>query len=77
MRALLSVSDKEGIGAFATSLVELGFEIISTGGTFKTLQEVGIGAIEIDEITKFPECFEGRVKTVSYTHLTLPTKRIV
>jgi len=76
MRALLSVSDKEGIGAFATSLVELGFEIISTGGTFKTLQEAGIGAIEIDEITKFPECFEGRVKTLNpYVHGGILYKR--
>jgi len=76
MRALLSVSDKEGIGAFATSLVELGFEIISTGGTLKTLQEAGIGAIEIDEITKFPECFEGRVKTLNpYVHGGILYKR--
>ncbi|MEA2028525.1 MAG: bifunctional phosphoribosylaminoimidazolecarboxamide formyltransferase/IMP cyclohydrolase [Campylobacterota bacterium] len=76
MRALLSVSDKEGIVEFATSLVELGFEIISTGGTFKKLTEAGINAIEIDEITKFPECFEGRVKTLNpYVHGGILHKR--
>ncbi|MBN2824407.1 MAG: bifunctional phosphoribosylaminoimidazolecarboxamide formyltransferase/IMP cyclohydrolase [Campylobacterales bacterium] len=76
MRALLSVSDKEGIVEFATSLVELGYEIISTGGTFKKLTEAGIKAIEIDEITKFPECFEGRVKTLNpYVHGGILHKR--
>ncbi|MEA3372194.1 MAG: bifunctional phosphoribosylaminoimidazolecarboxamide formyltransferase/IMP cyclohydrolase [Campylobacterota bacterium] len=64
-RALLSVSDKSNIVEFAKSLVGNGFEIISTGGTFKMLKEAGIAAIEIDEITKFPECFEGRVKTLN------------
>ena len=68
-RALLSVSDKEGIVEFARSLEELDFEIISTGGTFKLLKQNGIKAIEIDEVTKFPECFEGRVKTLNpYIH---------
>ncbi len=68
-RALLSVSDKTGIVAFASSLVSLGFEIVSTGGTYKMLKDGGIDAIEIDEITKFPECFEGRVKTLNpYVH---------
>jgi len=76
MRALLSVSDKEGIVEFATSLVDLGFEIISTGGTFKKLTEAGIKAVEIDEITKFPECFEGRVKTLNpYVHGGILHKR--
>jgi len=65
MRALLSVSDKRGIVEFARGLEELGWEIISTGGTFKKLTQEGIKAIEIDEITKFPECFEGRVKTLN------------
>ena len=65
MRALLSVSDKTGIVAFAKGLEALGWEIISTGGTFKALDEAGISAIEIDEVTKFPECFEGRVKTLN------------
>ncbi len=64
-RALLSVSDKSNIVEFAKSLAGSGFEIISTGGTFKMLKEAGVEAIEIDEITKFPECFEGRVKTLN------------
>ncbi len=69
MRALISVSDKSGVENFAKELVNLGYEIISTGGTYKKLVEAGIKAIEIDEITKFPECFEGRVKTLNpYIH---------
>ncbi len=64
-RALISVSDKTNIVEFAKSLVEQDFEIISTGGTFKMLKEAGVPAIEIDEVTKFPECFEGRVKTLN------------
>ncbi len=68
-RALVSVSDKTGVVEFCQSLVKNGYEIISTGGTFKLLQESGVAAIEIDEITKFPECFEGRVKTLNpYVH---------
>jgi len=68
-RALVSVSDKSGVVDFCKSLVKNGFEIISTGGTFKMLQENGVAAIEIDEVTKFPECFEGRVKTLNpYVH---------
>lgn len=65
MRALLSVSDKAGIVDFARGLAALGFEIISTGGTFKLLKEEGIDAIEISEVTKFPEMFDGRVKTLN------------
>ena len=64
-RALVSVSDKSGVVEFCTALVKNGFEIISTGGTYKILVESGIKAIEIDEVTKFPECFEGRVKTLN------------
>lgn len=64
-RALVSVSDKNGVVAFCQSLEKNGFEIISTGGTYKILVENGIKAIEIDEVTKFPECFEGRVKTLN------------
>ena len=68
-RALLSVSDKTGIVDFAKQLVDLGFEIISTGGTKRVLEENGIKAIDISEITKFPECFGGRVKTLNpYVH---------
>jgi len=65
MRALLSVSDKSGIVEFAQGLEKLGWDIISTGGTYKKLNEAGIKVIEIDEVTKFPECFEGRVKTLN------------
>lgn len=65
MRALLSVSDKENIVEFAKGLEILGWEIISTGGTYKKLNDNGVKVIEIDEITKFPECFEGRVKTLN------------
>ena len=69
MRALLSVSDKTGIVEFAKELEKLGFEIISTGGTKRVLEENGIKAIDISEITKFPECFGGRVKTLNpYVH---------
>lgn len=69
MRALLSVSDKTGIVEFAKKLEELGFEIISTGGTRKVLEENGVKVIDISEITKFPECFGGRVKTLNpYVH---------
>ena len=64
-RALISVSDKSGVVEFAKELLDLGFEIVSTGGTFRKLQENGIEAIEISEITKFPEMFDGRVKTLN------------
>ncbi|MGD9969247.1 MAG: bifunctional phosphoribosylaminoimidazolecarboxamide formyltransferase/IMP cyclohydrolase [Sulfuricurvum sp.] len=68
-RALLSVSDKSNIVEFAKSLIGNGYEIISTGGTYKMLKDAGLAAIEIDEVTKFPECFEGRVKTLNpYVH---------
>jgi phosphoribosylaminoimidazolecarboxamide formyltransferase/IMP cyclohydrolase len=63
------VSDKSGVEQFAKELVTLGYEIISTGGTFKKLQEAGIKVIEANEVTQFPECFEGRVKTLNpYIH---------
>ncbi len=76
MRALLSVSDKSGIVEFAKELEALGFEIISTGGTFKKLKEEGVNVTEIDKVTKFPECFEGRVKTLNpYVHGGILHKR--
>ena len=76
MRALLSVSDKSGIVAFAKGLEALGWEIVSTGGTYKKLSEAGVKVIEIDEVTKFPECFEGRVKTLNpYVHGGILHKR--
>lgn len=64
MRALISVSDKTGIVAFAKELTALGIEIISTGGTYNKLKEEGVNAIEISELTGFPECLDGRVKTL-------------
>ncbi len=64
MRALISVSDKTGIVELAKELVGLGVEIISTGGTYKSLKDNGVEAIEISEITGFPECLDGRVKTL-------------
>ncbi|EOV7166798.1 bifunctional phosphoribosylaminoimidazolecarboxamide formyltransferase/IMP cyclohydrolase [Campylobacter coli] len=64
MRALLSVSDKEGIVEFGKELENLGFELLSTGGTFKLLKENGVKVVEVSEFTKSPELFEGRVKTL-------------
>lgn len=63
-RALLSVSEKTGIVEFAKGLKEAGYELVSTGGTKKTLAENGIEVIGIEEITKFPEIMDGRVKTL-------------
>lgn len=64
MKALISVSDKTGIVELAKELEALGIEIISTGGTYKKLKEEGVKAIEISELTGFPECLDGRVKTL-------------
>lgn len=64
MRALISVSDKTGLLPFAKVLVELGISIISTGGTAKLLAENHIPVTPIDDITGFPECLDGRVKTL-------------
>lgn len=63
-RALISVFDKSGIVDFAKSLCGLGWEIISTGGTSKKLKEEGLEVRDISEVTRFPECFDGRVKTL-------------
>ena len=64
MRALLSVSDKEGIVEFAKGLEELGWQILSTGGTYKLLKAEGVKATEVSEFTGSSEMFEGRVKTL-------------
>ena len=64
-RALISVSEKQGILEFAKELVNLGFEIISTGGTKKTLQEQGVPVLSVSDVTGFPEILEGRVKTLN------------
>ncbi len=63
-RALISVSDKKGIVEFASKLSGLGVEIISTGGTARTLSEVGIPVVSIPEVTGFAEMLDGRVKTL-------------
>ncbi|NNV07421.1 bifunctional phosphoribosylaminoimidazolecarboxamide formyltransferase/IMP cyclohydrolase [Geobacillus sp. C56-T2] len=63
-RALISVSNKEGIIPFAKQLAELGVEIISTGGTKRALEEAGVPVISISDVTGFPEILDGRVKTL-------------
>ncbi|HET8713716.1 MAG TPA: bifunctional phosphoribosylaminoimidazolecarboxamide formyltransferase/IMP cyclohydrolase [Gemmatimonadales bacterium] len=64
VRALLSVSDKRGLVDFARALVEMGWEIVSTGGTADALRREGITVIPIDQVTGFPEMMDGRVKTL-------------
>ncbi len=63
-RALISVSDKKGVAAFARKLSRLGFEIISTGGTAKALEEARVPVIPVSEVTGAPEMLGGRVKTL-------------
>lgn len=63
-RALLSVSDKTGIVEFAGALHHMGVEIISTGGTMKTLAAAGIPVVSVSQVTGFPEMMDGRVKTL-------------
>ncbi len=63
-RAIISVSNKKGIVTFAKQLVELGVEIISTGGTKRVLAEHGIPVVSISDVTNFPEILDGRVKTL-------------
>ena len=75
-RALISVYDKTGVLDLAKSLEELDWEIISTGGTFKYLQENGVSPINIEEVTNFREILEGRVKTLNpYIHGGILFKR--
>ncbi len=64
MRALISVSDKTGVVEFAKEIAKLGIEIVSTGGTYNVLKAEGIDVINISEVTNFPECLDGRVKTL-------------
>ncbi len=64
MKALISVSDKEGVVEFASELVKLGFELLSTGGTYKLLKENNLQVQEVSDFTQSPEMFEGRVKTL-------------
>ncbi|MDE7328405.1 MAG: bifunctional phosphoribosylaminoimidazolecarboxamide formyltransferase/IMP cyclohydrolase [Clostridia bacterium] len=63
-KALISVSDKTGIVDLAKNLIKFGYEIISTGGTLKALNEAGVKAVDISSVTGFPECLDGRVKTL-------------
>src|SRR5437764_4645423 len=63
-RALISVSDKSGIAEFARELKKFGVEIISTGGTAKTLRENGIEVRDVSDVTGFPEMMDGRIKTL-------------
>ncbi len=62
--ALLSVSDKSGLVDFARSLVAAGWDLISTGGTARTLRDAGLAVRDIADVTKFPEMLDGRVKTL-------------
>ncbi|MFP7359740.1 bifunctional phosphoribosylaminoimidazolecarboxamide formyltransferase/IMP cyclohydrolase [Kurthia gibsonii] len=64
-RALISVSDKSGVLEFAKELVALGYEVLSTGGTKKHLQDNGVPVTSVDEVIKFPEILGGRVKTLN------------
>ena len=63
-RAIISVSDKKGVVDFARELSAMGVEILSTGGTAKSLREAGIPVIEVSEYTGFPEMLDGRLKTL-------------
>ena len=64
MNALISVSDKTGVADLAAALVALGFNLLSTGGTAKLLQDAGLPVTEVAEVTQFPEMLDGRVKTL-------------
>jgi phosphoribosylaminoimidazolecarboxamide formyltransferase/IMP cyclohydrolase len=63
-RALLSVSDKSGLVDFARALAARGFDLVSTGGTARALQQAGLPVIGISDVTGFPEMMDGRVKTL-------------
>lgn len=63
-RAIISVTDKTGIADFARALSKFGVEILSTGGTARTLRESGVSVTDISDYTGFPEMMDGRVKTL-------------
>lgn len=63
-RAIISVSDKSGVVEFAKELEALDFEIVSTGGTAKVLSDNNVNCINVSDVTGFPECLDGRVKTL-------------
>ena len=64
MRALLSVSDKSGLVPFARGLAELGFELVSSGGTYAALTAAGLDARTVSDVTGADEMLDGRVKTL-------------
>jgi len=64
MRALLSVSDKTGLADFARGLAELGWELVSTGGTARALRQADLTVQDVSDVTGFPEMMDGRVKTL-------------
>ncbi|MCT2559921.1 bifunctional phosphoribosylaminoimidazolecarboxamide formyltransferase/IMP cyclohydrolase [Tsuneonella sp. YG55] len=63
-RALLSVSDKDGLAALAATLADAGVELISTGGTAKAIRDLGLDVRDVSDVTGFPEMMDGRVKTL-------------
>lgn len=63
-RAIISLTDKTGVVEFARELDALGYEILSTGGTWKVIHEAGIPVTQVSDVTGFPECLDGRVKTL-------------
>ena len=69
-RALLSVSDKTGLGAFAAALVRHGYGILSTGGTATMLRDAGIAVTDVSDVTGFPEIMDG----LSLIHISEPTR---
>ena len=75
-RALVSVSDKTNLVPFVKGLAANGYEIVSTGGTKKVLDDAGISTISIEDVTHFPEILDGRVKTLNpYVHGGLLARR--
>lgn len=77
-RALISVSDKRGVVAFSQALVELGWDIISTGGTATALRAAKIPVLEVEKVTGFPELLDGRVKTLHpAVHAALLARRSI
>jgi len=77
-RALISVSDKRGVVEFARRLVDLGWEVISTGGTGAALRQEGVSMISVEQLTGFPEIMDGRVKTLHpAVHAALLARRDV
>lgn len=63
-RALISVTDKSGVAEFAAGLIACGFEVVSTGGTARTLRDSGLKVTDVSQVTGFPEMLDGRIKTL-------------